>query len=111
MNTLLLSIVERTREIGLLRAVGMSRGQVRSAIRWEAVIVAVFGSLLGLVLGVFFGWTMVRALRDQGITDFAAPVSQLLTIIVIAGLAGVSAAVYPARRASRLDILEAISTE
>jgi putative ABC transport system permease protein len=110
-NTLLLSIVERTHEIGLLRAVGMSRGQVRSAVRWESVIVAVFGALLGLVLGLFFGWTMVRALEDQGITDFAVPGGQLLAIVIVAAVLGVVAAVYPAHRAAKLDVLDAISTE
>jgi putative ABC transport system permease protein len=110
-NTLLLSIVERTREIGLLRAVGMSRRQVRSTVRWESVIVAVFGAVLGLLLGVFFGWTMVRALNDEGITDLAIPFFQLLTIVVLAAILGVLAAVYPAHRAAKLDVLDAISTE
>lgn len=111
MNTLLLSIVERTREIGLLRAVGMSRRQVRSAVRWESVIVAIFGALLGLVLGIFFGWTMVRALNDEGITDLAVPGGQLVVIVIVAAIAGVIAAVYPAHRAAKLDVLDAISTE
>ena len=75
MNTLLLSIVERTREIGLLRAVGMTRKQVRTSVRWESIIVAVFGALLGLVLGIFFGWAMVTALHDQGFTQFSLPAS------------------------------------
>jgi hypothetical protein len=77
MNTLLLSIVERTREIGLLRAVGMTRKQVRTSVRWESIIVAVFGALLGLVLGIFFGWAMVTALHDQGFTQLSVPVVQL----------------------------------
>jgi putative ABC transport system permease protein len=111
MNTLLLSIVERTREIGLLRAVGMSRRQVRSTVRWEAVIVAVFGALLGLAIGLGLGWALVRALNDEGITSFAVPYVQLIVYIVIAGIAGVFAAAYPARRASHLDVLDAISTE
>jgi putative ABC transport system permease protein len=111
MNTLLLSIVERTREIGLLRAVGMTRKQIKSTVRWEAVIVAVFGALLGLVIGLFLGWSIVRALHDDGITQFAIPGGQIVLFIVLAGIAGVVAAAYPARRASRLDVLEAISTE
>ncbi|MGZ6951537.1 MAG: ABC transporter permease [Acidimicrobiia bacterium] len=111
MNTLLLSIVERTREIGLLRAVGMSRRQVRSTVRWEAVIVAVFGALLGLAIGIALGWAVIRALKDQGFSAFAVPVGQLVLYVVVAGLAGVLAAAYPARRAARLDVLDAISTE
>src|SRR5262249_13382841 len=72
-NTLALSIVERTREIGLLRAVGMSRPQLKSTIRWEAVIVALLGTLLGLVIGLFFGWAVVKSLSSQGVNQFAAP--------------------------------------
>ena len=110
-NTLALSIYERTHEIGLLRAVGMARRQVRSMVRWEAVIIAVFGALLGTVVGAFFGWAMVQALKDQGIDHLAIPGGQLIVYIVLAGLAGVLAAIGPARRAARLDILRAVTQE
>jgi putative ABC transport system permease protein len=110
-NTLALSIFERTREIGLLRAVGMGRRQVRTMIRWEAVIIAVFGAVLGAAVGIFFGWAVVQALRNQGITTLTVPAGQLIVYIVIAGLFGVVAAILPARRAARLNVLEAISME
>ena len=110
-NTLLLSVYERTRELGLLRAVGMSRRQVRSAIRLESVIISLMGTLIGLVIGIIFGWALVTALVDEGITTFAIPWSQLVIIVVIAIIAGVGAALYPARRAARLDVLRAISSE
>jgi len=110
-NTLALSIFERTREIGLLRAVGLSRRQTRAMIRWEAVMIAVFGALLGTAVGVFFGWAMVKALKDQGLTSLSFPIGQLVTYVVIAGVFGVIAAVLPARRAARLDVLRAITTE
>ncbi len=110
-NTLGLSIFERTREIGLLRAVGMSRRQLRSMIRWEAVIIAVFGALLGMAIGMLFGFALQRALSGQGLTTLSIPVAQLLLYVVFAGLAGVLAAVLPARRAARLNVLEAISYE
>jgi putative ABC transport system permease protein len=110
-NTLALSIYERTREIGLLRAVGMMRRQVRSMIRWESVIIAVFGALLGTAVGMFFGWAMVRALSDQGISVLAIPGGQLLAYLLLAGVIGVLAALRPARRAARLDVLSAISYE
>src|SRR5437868_6770922 len=110
-NTLALSIFERTREIGLLRAVGIGRQQVRSMIRWESVLIAVFGAVLGAAVGIFFGWAMVHALKDQGITSLTIPVGQLLVYIAIAGLFGVIAALFPARRAARLDVLAAIATE
>ena len=110
-NTLALSIFERTREIGLLRAVGMARRQVRTMIRWESVIIAVFGAVLGAAVGIFFGWAMVRALKDQGITALTVPAGQLITYVVIAGVFGVVAAVFPARRAAKLDVLAAIATE
>jgi putative ABC transport system permease protein len=109
-NTLALSIYERTREIGLLRAVGMSRVQLRRMIRGEAVIVAVFGSLLGLAIGMVFGGAIVRALESEGI-DFHLPVGQLAVFVVLAGLAGLLAGTFPARRAARLDILRAIHAQ
>jgi putative ABC transport system permease protein len=110
-NTLGLSIFERIRELGLLRAVGATRRQLRSMIRWEAVIIAVLGAVLGLAVGVFFGWTIVRALRSQGITEFALPAGQLVAFVVAAGLAGILAAILPGRRAARIDVLRAITTE
>ena len=110
-NTLALSIFERTREIGLLRAVGMARRQVRTMIRWESVLIAVFGAVLGAAVGIFFGWAMVHALKSQGITALTVPVGQLVIYVVIAGIFGVLAAVWPARRAARLDVLQAIATE
>ena len=110
-NTLALSIYERTREIGLLRAVGMSRRQVRTMIRWESIIIAVFGALLGTAVGVFFGWAMVHALKSQGIEVLSIPGVQLLIYILVAALIGVVAALRPARRAAKLDVLQAISYE
>jgi putative ABC transport system permease protein len=108
-NTLALSIFERTRELGLLRAVGMTRAQVRATVRWESVIIALLGTTLGLAIGTSFGWVMVQALEDQGLNTFAIPVTQLAVVVAIAGIAGVLAAVLPARRAAKLDVLEAIS--
>ena len=110
-NTLALSIFERTHELGLLRAVGMSRRQTRSIIRWESVITALLGTGLGLIIGLFFGWAVVRALSGDGINQLAIPVGQLIVVVVLAALAGVVAAILPARRAARLDVLAAISTD
>jgi putative ABC transport system permease protein len=110
-NTLAVSILERTRELGLLRAVGMSRSQLRSTVRWESIIVAVFGSLLGLASGTFFGWAVVRALADEGIDTLTVPVGSLLIVTGIAAFAGAMAAVLPARRAARLDVLKALVME
>jgi putative ABC transport system permease protein len=108
-NTLALSVYERTREIGLLRAVGMTRVQLRRMVRGEAVVVAVFGSLLGLVIGVGFGGAIVRALRSQGI-GLTIPVGQLAAFVVLAAAAGLLAGWLPARRAAHLDVLQAIGT-
>jgi putative ABC transport system permease protein len=111
-NTLSLSIHERTRELGLLRAVGQSRGQLRATVRWEAVIVAVFGTITGVAIGAFLGWGLVRALQaDEGFGQFAAPWTSLVVIVALAAAAGVVAALRPARRAARLDVLTAISTD
>lgn len=110
-NTLTLSVFERTREIGLLRAVGMSRRQVRRMIRWEAVIVATFGALLGTAIGIVLGWAVVRALADDGLGAFSIPVSQVILALVLAAISGVVAAIWPARKASRMNVLDAITTE
>jgi len=110
-NTLALSIFERTRELGLLRAIGMTRGQLRATVRYESVIIALFGTLMGLAVGLFFGWSMVRAMASQGFTEFVVPSASLAVVTVIAAAAGVLAAVLPARRAARLDVLEAIATQ
>ncbi|MGH9247143.1 MAG: ABC transporter permease [Acidimicrobiales bacterium] len=111
-NTLSLSVHERTRELGLLRAVGQTRPQVRSMIRWESVIVALFGTVGGLGLGTFLGWALMRAAaEDEGIGVFVAPVFQLVLVLALGALVGIVAAVRPARRAARLDVLQAIATE
>jgi putative ABC transport system permease protein len=110
-NTLGLSILERTSELGLLRAVGMTRSQLRAVIRWEAVIIALLGTALGIVIAVFFGWALVTALKDEGFSTFVVPVGRLVTIVVLAAFAGVLAAVLPARRAAKIDVLDAISYE
>ncbi len=108
--TLLLSVYERRREIGLLRAVGMTRGQVRSTVRWESVITSMLGAVLGVLLGLFSGYLLVLSLRDQGVTVFTVPVLSTLVILVVAFFVGVIAAVIPARRATKVDIIEAIAT-
>lgn len=108
-NTLSLSINERRRELGLLRAVGMSRPQVRAAVRWESAIIAAFGSGAGVGLGALVGWAMVRALAGEGIDRFVLPPGPLAVIAGGASIAGVLAAVLPARRAARLDVLAAIT--
>ncbi|HEX8770451.1 MAG TPA: ABC transporter permease, partial [Acidimicrobiales bacterium] len=110
-NTLALSVLERTRELGLLRAVGMSRRQTRRMIRWESVIIAVIGATLGLAVGVFFGWALVQSLSDDGITSFTLPLGQLVGFVLVAGAIGIVAAIFPARRAARLNVLTAIAYE
>ncbi|HEX3174650.1 MAG TPA: FtsX-like permease family protein [Solirubrobacterales bacterium] len=109
-NTLALSIHERTRELGMLRAIGMSRRQVRTMIRYEAVITALIGAILGIVLGVIFAALISQPLKDEGFT-LSYPVGSLVVLLVLAGLAGVLAAIPPARRASRLNVLESLQYE
>lgn len=110
-NTLALSVVERTREIGVLRALGMSRRQLRASIRYESIIVALFATVLGIVLGVTFGWVVVDSLRSAGVSEFSLPIGELLAFVVVASLAGVVAAVVPARSAAKIDVLAAIADE
>ena len=109
-NTLALSIYERTRELGLLRAVGMSRRQVRRIVRYESVITALIGAVLGSVLGVVFAVVVSRPLADEGFT-LSIPFGTLLVLLILAVIAGVVAAIGPARRASRLKVLEALAYE
>jgi putative ABC transport system permease protein len=108
-NTLVLSVVERTREIGLTRAVGASRGQVRSTIRWEALLIAAFGLTTALTIGASFGWVLVRALADEGFSVFELPTVQLLACAAITGALTLAAAVFPAAWAGRRRILAAIA--
>jgi putative ABC transport system permease protein len=110
-NTLALSVIERTREVGLLRAIGLSRGQLRLMITLESVVIAVLGALLGVVLGICFGVVMMYAVRDQGLEVISVPWSQLVWFLAASVIVGVLAAFFPARRAGHLDILRAIATE
>jgi putative ABC transport system permease protein len=109
-NTLALSIHERRRELGMLRAIGMSRRQVRTMVRYEAVITALIGAILGMLLGVAFATLLAQPLKDEGFT-LSYPVGSLIVLLVLAAFAGVIAAIPPARRASRLDVLESLQYE
>jgi putative ABC transport system permease protein len=110
-NTLALSVLERTRELGLLRAVGMTRGQTREMVAWESVIIALLGAVLGLAVGSGLGIALVSALHSQGISQTAVPGNNLILYAVAAGLFGILAAIFPAIRASRVDVLRAVTTE
>ena len=112
-NTLALAVVERTRDLGLLRAVGMTARQLGAMIRWESVVVAVAGALVGLVLGVAAGGAVARAvtLQQAGVATISLPGMQLLVELVSAGTAGLAAAAVPAHRAARLDLRAAIDAE
>ena len=107
-NTLSLSVHERTRELGLLRAVGQSRGQLRAMVRWESVVVATFGAIGGLGLGLFLGWGLVRSMNAaEGFGILAVPVGELAVVLLVGAAVGVLAGIRPAWRASRLDVLVA----
>jgi putative ABC transport system permease protein len=110
-NTLALSVVERTREIGLLRALGLARRQLRRMVRLEAVVISLFGAVLGLGLGLVWGLTAQRLLALKGMQSLSIPWSTVLAVVVGAALVGLLAAVGPALRASRLDVLDAIAHE
>lgn len=109
--TMLLSVFERTHELGLLRAIGMDRSGLRSMVRWEAAIVATFGATLGIALGIGLGYALTRTLRDQGVSTIELPYRSLLIVILLITVSGVAASLYPARRAGRLNVLQAIAAE
>jgi putative ABC transport system permease protein len=109
-NTLMLSVHERTREIGMLRAIGMTRRQLRRTVRFESAITAVIGSLLGLVVGLAFGWIVIEGLSSEGLS-FHVPWGTLILCLIVAAIVGVLAGVWPAWRASRLRVLDALSYE
>jgi putative ABC transport system permease protein len=110
-NTLMLSVFERTHEIGLLRAVGMKRRQIRAMIRSESVILAVFGAIIGIIVGTGLGIALAWSLKSQGITDIVVPFSSLVVFLVLAAVLGLIAASWPARRAAKLDVLAAIAAD
>ena len=110
-NTLALSVVERTREIGLLRAIGLGRRQLRRMIRLESVVIAVFGAILGLVLGLVWGVCVQQVLALQGLTAFAVPWATVVAVVVGSAVVGIVAALLPALRASRMNVLAAIAHE
>ena len=111
-STMSLTVMQRGREIGLLRALGQSRSQLRATVRWESVVTAALGAAGGLVLGAFLGWGVMRAaFADTGFDAvFTLPGTLIVAIVVLAVAAGVVASVRPARRAARLDVLDALAT-
>jgi putative ABC transport system permease protein len=111
-NTLALSVFERTREFGLLRAIGMSRAQIRASIRWESVLIALLGTTLGTALGIGIGAALIHAAsKSADVNQLSIPLREITVIVVLAAVAAVIAAAVPARRAARLDVLRAISGE
>jgi putative ABC transport system permease protein len=109
-NSLFLSIHERTRELGMLRAIGATAAQVRRMIRYESVITSLIGGVLGTAVGILFAWLTTFAVKDLGV-DFSIPVGQLVVFLALAVVVGVLGAVAPARRAARLQILDAVRSE
>jgi len=109
--TMLLAVYERRREIGLLRAVGMTQRQVRTTVRWESVLTSLYGAIVGVVLGLVLGFIVIVALRDQGLSKYVIPTTAVATIVLSAFVVGVLAAVIPAWRATKLDLLKAIGTD
>ena len=110
-NTLVLSIYERTRELGMLRAIGTERRQIRQLIRYESIIIALIGGLLGIALGILLALVLTATVLSGSGFIFTVPFTSLLALFVAAGIAGVLAAAWPARRAARIDVLAALATE
>ena len=109
-NTLVLSVMERTREVGMLRAIGMTRRQTRRMVRHEGIVTAQIGAVTGMAIGVLLGGAVTFAMRGIGMT-FSLPVGSLIAFLVVATVAGMLAAALPARRASRLPVLDALAYE
>jgi putative ABC transport system permease protein len=109
-NTLVLTIYERTREIGMLRAIGASRSQIRRMVRYESLITAMIGALIGAVIGLAIAIAAVEALEDEGLV-LGVPVVGIIIVLILAGIAGVIAGVWPARRASKIEVMEALQYE
>jgi putative ABC transport system permease protein len=107
-NTLALSVFERTRELGLLRAVGMTRSQVRAMVRWESAVISLIGAVSGAALGIGIGLALSQVLKDEGIKAISIPVLQIAVYVSLAAVAGVLAAVGPARSAAKVDVLKAV---
>ena len=110
-NTLALSVIERTREVGLLRAVGLSRSQLRRMVRLESMAISLLGAVLGLVMGTVFGIALQRAVADEGLDILRIPWVSFIVFLVAAAIVGVLAGALPARRAAKLNVLDAITTE
>ncbi|MFS3129389.1 ABC transporter permease [Nocardioides sp. Bht2] len=110
-NTLALSVIERTREIGLLRAIGLSRRQLRQMIRLESIVISFLGAVLGVLLGLIFGYVLLKDLASQGLEVIQVPWIAIAAFLALSLVVGVLAAVFPARRAARLDVLQAIATD
>jgi putative ABC transport system permease protein len=108
--TLLLSVFERTREIGLLRAVGMTRSQVRTTVRLESVITSLYGAVVGVILGIAMGAVLIGVLADGGLSAFRLPVTGTIVILVLSFFIGVLASIYPARRATKVNVMRAIAS-
>jgi putative ABC transport system permease protein len=108
--TLMLAVYERRRELGLMRAVGMTRRQVRSSVLWETMVTAILGVIMGVALGVTLGWIIVRALRSQGLSVFSLPTTTIIVVTVFALIFAAVAAVYPSLKASKANVIEAIAT-
>ena len=110
-NTLALSVFERTRELGLLRAVGMTRNQVRAMVRWESAVISLIGAVSGAALGTGIGLALSQVLKDEGVDSISVPVAQIAVYVAVAAVAGILAGVGPARAAAKVDVLKAVVTD